>query len=434
MACPDCQHPNDEDFNFCQRCGYKRKHFHQERGGGTKLRFPVDEREIANRVHELRVARDSSRYSKQKTALELEFSSFLSALNPTKNLLTALPCDVIAYLVWKDRGGRTMVHKPYCEFASDPRTNCGSCPKRLAHGTVDSLIGKLRAIFADAGRGVEWHCLLGVGNPAADRSVKSYLTSVREEQLKAHVTPRQAEPVLISDLEVLSQYIQARLSQNTTDALQTYVLARDQAVFKAMFFSGDRAADLLGLLTHTIMRFPDNSGLLFNQVWSKTLREGDSNVFALKRGTNPLICPVSGLEMYFRVCKAIKIKVFSGFLFRSVSKHGNITSKALEPSAAQARLDVYVEQLKGSLSSKRFTLHGFRSGAAISMALADISLDQIMDHVGWKSSKTALHYIKLKQVVNTAGPAAKLSNLSTDSGKEYKLVNSLKGFSKAFPE
>ena len=68
------------------------------------------------------------------------------------------------------------------------------------------------------------------------------------------------------------------------------------------------------------------------------------------------------------------------------------------------------------------------------MALADISLDQIIDHVGWKSSKTVLHYIKLKQVVNTAGPAANLSNLSADSGKEDKLANSLKGFSKVFPD
>ena len=248
------------------------------------------------------------------------------------------------------------------------------------------------------------------------------------------MTPRQAEPVLVSDLEVLSRHIQSELSQNCTDPLQAYILARDQAMFKALFFSSDRAADLLGLLTHTILKFPDNSGLLFNQVWTKTLRAGNSNVFALKRGSNPLICPVSGLEMYFRVCKAIKIKVSSGFLFRSVSKQDNITCKVLEPSAAQARLDLYVEHLKGSLTSARFTLHRFRSGAAISMALADISLDQIMDHVGWKSIKTALHYIKLKQVVNTAGPAAKLSNLSADSGKEYKLANSLKGFSKAFPD
>ena len=59
-----------------------------------------------------------------------------------------------------------MVHKPYCKFAGDSRSNCGLCSKRLAHGTEDSVIGKLRAIFADAGRRVEWHCLLGVGIPA----------------------------------------------------------------------------------------------------------------------------------------------------------------------------------------------------------------------------------------------------------------------------
>ena len=86
---------------------------------------------------------------------------------------------------------------------------------------------------------------------------------VREEQLKALITPRQAEPVLLSDLEVLSSYWQSKLRESWSDPLQLYLLARDQAVFKAIFFSGDRAADLLGLLTHTILRFPDDSGFLF---------------------------------------------------------------------------------------------------------------------------------------------------------------------------
>ena len=79
------------------------------------------------------------------------------------------------------------------------------------------MIGQLRAIFADGGREIEWHCLLGVGNPAADRSVKSYLASVRGEQLRAHVTPRQAEPVLVLDLEVVSRYIHTELSERCTD-------------------------------------------------------------------------------------------------------------------------------------------------------------------------------------------------------------------------
>ena len=54
-------------------------------------------------------------------------------------------------------------------------------------GTVDNLIGKLRSIFIEAGRGNAWNDILGVGNPAAHHSVKQYLTLVREEQAKARV-------------------------------------------------------------------------------------------------------------------------------------------------------------------------------------------------------------------------------------------------------
>ena len=64
--------------------------------------------------------------------------------------------------------------------------------------------------------------------------------------------------------------------------------------------------------------------------------------------------------------------------------------------------------MKARLSNSLFTLHGFRSGAAVSLALTDVSLDRIMDHVGWKSSKTNLHYIELKEVVNPEGAAAKV--------------------------
>lgn len=150
---------------------------------------------------------------------------------------------------------------------------------------------------------------------------------------------------------------------------------KNQAFFKALFFSADRAADLLSISTATILRFPDNSGLLFNQIWTKSLRSGDSNVFAFKRGSNRVVCPVQGLELYFDICKALKIDISTGYLFRALSKDALVTSRALKASAAQARLNSYVKELKGSLSSDHITLHGFRSGAAISMALANVPLD-----------------------------------------------------------
>ena len=434
VACPQCQHPNDEDFKFCQRCGYQRKCLSLNLGKRLQTRFPVREEEIATRMKQLSDTQSNSRYAKQKSALELELCSFLASLETPRDMSTALPGDIVAFLIWKDQGGKTVVHKPECKFVGNSKYECDGCPKRLAHGTVESLIGKLRAIFAEAGRGVEWHALLGVGNPAADRTVKNYLISIRAEQLKAHVTPRQAEPVLLSDLEVLARHIHKQIQNLELDPLQLYLLARDQAVFKALFFSADRAADLLGIMTPTILRFPDNSGLLFNQIWTKSLRSGESNVYALKRGSNRWICPVTGLEMYLNICKAIKVDVRSGFLFRAVSRQGTITQRALEPTAAQARLRLYVNELRSSLSSPHLTLHGFRSGAAISMALADVTLDQIMDHVGWKTSKTALHYIKLKEVLNPAGPAGQLANIDPDTGKNYKAASQMKGFLQAFPK
>ena len=164
--------------------------------------------------------------------MELEFSDLLSVRSPPKDIKSALPSDVLAFLVWKDQGGKTVIHDFTCPNLGDSKAKGCRCPRRLAFGTVDSLIGKLRAIFINNDRGGEWFPLWNVGNPAADRSVKQYLISVREEQLKAHVTPRQADPVFLSDLEVLARHWQKRLQNSILDPSETFIIARDQAFLK----------------------------------------------------------------------------------------------------------------------------------------------------------------------------------------------------------
>ena len=161
-------------------------------------------------------------------------------------LASALPEDVTAFLVWKDRGGKRRVHLPECLhlFSQNASTSFCGCPKRLAFGTVDALIGKLRAIFAEHGRGTEWQSILNFGNPAADRSVKRYLADVREEQLKARVVPRQADPIFQGDLVILARHIHFKMLHCATlTPSQIYIFARDQAMFKVLFFAGDHAAD-----------------------------------------------------------------------------------------------------------------------------------------------------------------------------------------------
>ena len=123
--------------------------------------------------------------------------------------------------------------------------------------------------------------------------------------MQARVTPLQATPLLLSEVEILSSHIFTSLLKPMLEPHQVYVLARDQALLKALFFSGDHAADLALVKTQEILRFPDNTGFLFNHLWSKTLRQGDQNVFALKRAVNKLICPVLGIEVYIKICNFI---------------------------------------------------------------------------------------------------------------------------------
>lgn len=127
---------------------------------------------------------------------------------------------------------------------------------------------------------------MGVGNPAACRSVKIYLANVRGEQLKTRVTPHQADPILVGDLALTSNHIADMLLHKANSVIQIFVHARDQALFKAFFFAGDRGADLLLTKVCDILRLPDNSGFLFNHIWTKSSRSGDANVFAFKRGSN----------------------------------------------------------------------------------------------------------------------------------------------------
>ena len=49
--------------------------------------------------------------------------------------------------------------------------------------------------------------------------------------------------------------------------------------------------------------------------------------------------------------------------------------------------------------NRKVTLHGLRNGCAISLTMAGADIQTVMDHVGWKTSSMARHYIKLNQVL-----------------------------------
>ena len=251
-----------------------------------------------------------------------------------KTLFSATPKDVCRSLAWKDSREKTQVHVSTCPYLGKHKVHSCDCPVRLSYATVDSYIGKLRAIFKDAGREGDWNTALNLGNPAAS----AYLKTFTFEQLQAAVTPKQATPLFLVKIVPLSHLIQGKMLLPGITASQLFVYARDAAFFKKLFFSGDRANDLTLVKTQEIMRFPQNDGLLFNHVWGKSLRDGCANLFGIRRHSDSSLCPVKAIELYIAISSALSLDLFSGFLFCPLNSLGKIQYKQLANSTLQSRL------------------------------------------------------------------------------------------------
>ena len=89
--------------------------------------------------------------------------------------------------------------------------------------------------------------------------------------------------------------------------------------------------------TEEMLYFPRKEGLLFNHPITKSLRDGTSNLFSLKRYSKDLSrCPVSAIEAYIAICDVLKLPVRHGFLFRPLFPQGFVHPLPFDSSAAQA--------------------------------------------------------------------------------------------------
>ena len=107
-------------------------------------------------------------------------------------------------------------------------------------------------------------------------TLQRYLKVFTSEQLQPAITPQQATALFVHKLLLLSRHIHRQMTTPGVSALAFFTFARDDAFFKTLFFSGDRAHDLNVVKTQEILRFPRDDGFLFNHVWGKTLLDGSS--------------------------------------------------------------------------------------------------------------------------------------------------------------
>ncbi|CAJ1967118.1 unnamed protein product [Sphenostylis stenocarpa] len=120
-----------------------------------------------------------SRYENQKRRDWNTFGQYLRNHRPPLSLSRCSGAHVLEFLRYLDQFGKTKVHTHLCPFFGHPNPPAPCpCPLRQAWGSLDALIGRLRAAFEENDGKPE-------ANPFGARAVRLYLREVRDSQAKA---------------------------------------------------------------------------------------------------------------------------------------------------------------------------------------------------------------------------------------------------------
>ncbi|CAI9088803.1 OLC1v1023240C1 [Oldenlandia corymbosa var. corymbosa] len=124
-----------------------------------------------------------SRYESQKRRDWNTFGQYLRNQRPPVQLSQCNFNHVLDFLRYLDQFGKTKVHLQGCVFFGQPEpAGPCTCPLRQAWGSLDALIGRLRAAYEENGG-------LPDKNPFASGAIRVYLREIRDSQAKARGIP-----------------------------------------------------------------------------------------------------------------------------------------------------------------------------------------------------------------------------------------------------
>ncbi|GMG98526.1 hypothetical protein Nepgr_000366 [Nepenthes gracilis] len=124
-----------------------------------------------------------SRYESQKRRDWNTFGQYMRNQRPPVPLSNCTFNHVIDFLRYLDQFGKTKVHHQGCMFYGQPEPPASCpCPLQQAWGSLDALIGRLRAAYEENGGTPET-------NPFASSAIRVYLREVKMCQAKARGIP-----------------------------------------------------------------------------------------------------------------------------------------------------------------------------------------------------------------------------------------------------
>jgi integrase len=200
-------------------------------------------------------------------------------------------------------------------------------------------------------------------SPREDANLRAALRGIRRELRTAQ---REASPVLAQHLHL----ILAVLSTSTLQGL------RDRALLLVGFSGAFRRSELVALELRDIAFTTD--GLEVTLRRSKTDQEGAGRLVALSYSGNPSACPVRALRTWLSAAV-----ITEGPLFRSVTRHGKVSARALSDKSVSDIVKRSVAAV--GLDPKTFSGHSLRAGFVTEAKLKRKDEAAIMRQTGHRS-------------------------------------------------
>jgi hypothetical protein len=385
------------------------------RVAGHQLGTPIDDGAIRTRRTQLFQVVDGKAHERSKCK-EFEMMGAFLISRPTlalrrASIFEATPEDVVDFLVFRDLAGtgRTTVHLPLCVDRSEV-PSCGCPATRLSQSVVQASASKLRTRFFELGCAGKWSSATFTGNPANSALVERYTAAITEEQAKAGcvaVTARQ-RAMLPLKLQLLISRMRssADVAYGLKNKTKYLCILRDIAWFTIQYRSLNRGAELSDLRVEHTALGPNQSCLLFQMTFAKTMRDGTSREFGVPALSGDVTCPVQAFLRYVRESERLfrwDWERNTGYpVFAVIDAKGRRGLIAITAGAMGQRFKKYLTNVDlddsesvGVLES----LHGLRAGGALYRALSGEDLTDIMLQGFWKKPETAMHYIGLLQEV-----------------------------------
>lgn len=219
----------------------------------------------------------------------------------------------------------------------------------------------------------QWHRLQGLADPTDTPLVRKTMQGIA----RLHGKPKkQALALRLEDLDKISAYLveQGGLAD-----------IRNRALILVGFFGAFRRSELVSLQWEQV-RFV-NDGMIITLPRSKTDQMGEGARCVIPFGNNER-CPVQALLEWRN-----QAKLWSGAVFRRLSKTGTISDKAISSDYSNRLLRQIIGDA-GIANAELYSAHSLRRGFATEAARLGASMPSIQRHGRWQTTRIVVEYIE----------------------------------------